>query len=126
MERTINERKHFTQEKKELIVNEHLSSGIPVSVLARKYGIHAITLYGWKRNMKNSKNNDEKFNSDFIRKLIEENDKLRAENKNLLAKVGDFSIRNEILKDAVAIAQKKVILKALQLPRKSKPIIGIK
>ena len=126
MEAAVNQRKHFTQETKDLIVSEHLSNGIPVSVLARKYGIHAITLYGWKRDMKKTKNSDEKIDSDFIRNLIEENDKLRAENKNLLAKVGDFSIRNEILKDAVAIAQKKVILKALLLPKKSKPIIGMK
>lgn len=76
--------------------------------------------------MKNSKNNDEKIDSEFIRKLIEENDTLRAENKNLLAKVGDFSIRNDILKEAVAIAQKKVILKALPLPKKSKHINGMK
>ena len=126
MELAVNQRKHFTLEKKNSIVQEHLSLGISVPVLARKYGIHAITLYGWKRNMKNSKNSDEKIDSDFIRKLIEENDTLRAENKNLLAKVGDFSIRNDILKEAVAIAQKKVILKALPLPKKSKHINGMK
>jgi transposase-like protein len=126
VEIVISQRKHFTQEKKNSIVAEHLSSGIPVSVLARKYGIHAITLYGWKRNMNRAKNSDEKIDSEFIRNLIEENDKLRSENKNLLAKVGEFSIRNDILKDAVSIAQKKVILNALPLPKKSKHINGMK
>ena len=63
---------------------------------------------------------------EFIQKLVEENDRLKNENKNLLSKVGDLSIRVDILKDAVEIAQKKAILKALQSPKKSKRIIGMK
>lgn len=125
MEAVSSRRKHFTQEKKDLIVKEHLSTGISVAVLARKYGIHAITLYGWKRNMKYKKD-DTKIDSDFIRKLIEENDRLKQENKNLLAKVGDFVVRNAILKDAVSIAQRKVILNSLTSPKKSKRINGMR
>lgn len=118
-------RKHFTQQKKQLIVQEHYSTGIPVTVLARKYGIHAITLYGWKRQM-NQKKDQTETDPEFIKKLVEENDRLKSENKNLLSKVGDLSIRVDILKDAVEIAQKKAILKALQSPKKSKRIIGMK
>lgn len=125
MEAASNRRKHFTQEKKEFIVKEHLSTGISVPVLARKYGIHAITLYGWKRSMKNKKD-DTKVDLEFIRKLIEENDRLKEENKNLLAKVGDFAVKNDILKDAVSIAQKKVILNSLTSPKKSKRINGMR
>ncbi len=125
MESTSTRRKHFTQQKKEMIVQEHYSTGLSVAVLARKYGIHAITLYGWKRQM-NHKKKQAEIDPEFIQKLIEENDRLRDENKNLLSKVGDLSIRVDILKDAVEIAQKKAILKALQSPKKSKRIIGMK
>ena len=125
MEATSSRRKHFTQQKKELIVQEHYSTGLSVAVLARKYGIHAITLYGWKRQMNHKKKQTE-VDPEFIQKLVEENDRLRDENKNLLSKVGDLSIRVDILKDAVEIAQKKAILKALQSPKKSKRIIGMK
>jgi transposase-like protein len=125
MEVSPNKRKHFTQEKKRLIVKEHFSTGIPVTVLARKYGIHAITLYGWKRQMNHKKEQSE-IDPEFIQKLIEENDKLKAENQNLKAKVGDLAIKNDILKDGLEIAQKKAILKALQLPKKSKRLIGMK
>lgn len=125
MEATSSRRKHFTQQKKEMIVQEHYSTGLSVAVLARKYGIHAITLYGWKRQMNHKKKQTE-VDPEFIQKLVEENDRLRDENKNLLSKVGDLSIRVDILKDAVEIAQKKAILKALQSPKKSKRIIGMK
>ena len=125
MEVTASKRKHFTHVRKQLIVKEHFSTGISIPVLARKYGIHAITLYGWKRNM-NQKKDQSEIDPEFIRKLIDENDRLKEENKNLMAKVGDFSIRIDILNDAVEIAQKKVILKALQLPKKSKRINGMR
>ncbi len=125
MEYTSNRRKHFTQEKKQLIINEHYSSGISIPVLARKYGVHAITLYSWKRQM-NHKKDDSPIDAEYIQKLIEENDKLKAENQNLKAKVGELAIKNDILKDGLEIVQKKAILKALQPPKKSKRLIGMK
>ncbi|MFP5519240.1 MAG: transposase [Bdellovibrionia bacterium] len=125
MEVTTYKRKFFTQEKKQQIVNEHYSQGISIPVLARKYGVHAITLYSWKRQM-NSKKTDTEINPEFIQKLIEENDRLKNENKDLMAKVGKLTIKNDILKDGLEIAQKKAILKALQSPKKSKRLIGMK
>ena len=124
MEIASSNRKTFTQEKKLEILKEH-SSGISVPVLARKYGIHAITLYGWKRKM-NQKKDESEISPELIRSLIEENAKLKKENQNLKAKVGDLSIRNDILKDGLDFAQKKAILKALESPKKSKRIIGMK
>ena len=125
MEATPNKRKHFTQEKKRSIINEHYSQGISFPVLARKYGVHAITLYSWKRQM-NHKKDESPINAEYIQKLIEENDKLKAENQNLKAKVGELAIKNDILKDGLEIVQKKAILKALQPPKKSKRLIGMK
>ncbi len=125
MEVTASKRKHFTHVRKQLIVKEHFSTGISIPVLARKYGIHAITLYGWKRNM-NQKKNQSEIDPEAIKKLVEENDRLKSENKNLMAKVGDLSIRNDILKEGLDFAQKKAILKALESPKKSKKINGMR
>jgi regulator of replication initiation timing len=74
----------------------------------------------------NQKKDKSEIDPAFIRKLIEENDRLTNENKNLMSKVGDLSIKVDILKDAVEIAQKKAVLRALQSPKKSKRIIGMK
>ena len=125
MEVTASKRKHFTHIRKQLIVKEHFSTGISIPVLARKYGIHAITLYGWKRNM-NQKKNQSEIDPEAIKKLVEENDRLKSENKNLMNKVGDLSIRNDILKEGLDFAQKKEILKALESPKKSKKINGMR
>lgn len=125
METMSNKRKYFTQEKKRLIVQEHYSQGISIAVLARKYGIHAITLYSWKRQMKQKKD-ESPISAEYIQKLIEENDKLKGEVQTLKAKVGDLTIKNDILKDGLEIVQKKAILKALQPPKKSKRLIGMK
>ncbi len=125
METTPNKRKHFTQEKKRSIINEHYSQGISFPVLARKYGVHAITLYSWKRQM-NHKKDESPIDLEYIQKLIEENDKLKGEVQTLKAKVGDLTIKNDILKDGLEIVQKKAILKALQPQKKSKRLIGMK
>lgn len=105
MEVTSSRRRHFTQEKKQLMVKEHYSQGISIPVLPRKYGVHAITLYSWKRQM-NQKKDESPINVEYIQKLIEENDKLKAENQNLKAKVGELAIKNDILKDGLEIVQK--------------------
>ena len=125
MEAMASRRKHFTQEKKELIVKEHFSSGISIPVLARKYGIHAITLYGWKRNM-NEKKEPSEMNPEYVKKIIRENDKLKSEVHSLKAKIGDLSIRNDILQEGIDFVQKKAILKALESPKKSKKINGMR
>ena len=122
---TSSRRKVFTQEKKQLIIKEHYSQGISIPVLARKYGVHAITLYSWKRQM-NHKKDESPIDLEYIQKLIEENDKLKGEVQTLKAKVGDLTIKNDILKDGLEIVQKKAILKALQPQKKSKRLIGMK
>ena len=125
MENAVRKRKYFTREKRQLIVQEHFSSGLLIAVLARKYGIHAITLYAWKRQM-NQKKEISEIDPEFIRKLIDENDRLKNEVHALKAKVGDLAVRNDILQDGIDIIQKKVALKALGSLKKSKKIIGMR
>jgi len=77
MEFSSHSRKHFTQERKELIIKEHYSQGISIPVLARKYGVHAITLYNWKREM-NHKKDQSPIDLEYIQKLMIENEKLKV------------------------------------------------
>ena len=51
----------------------------------------------------NHKKDESPVNAEYIQKLIEENDKLKAENQNLKAKVGELAIKNDILKDGLEI-----------------------
>lgn len=125
METITHQRKRFSQEKREIILNEHFSQGISIAVLARKYGVHAITLYNWKRQM-NQKKTESQINLEYVQKLIEENEKLKSENQSLKAKVGELAVKNDILKDGLEIVQKKVLLKELQSPKKSKRILGMR
>lgn len=74
----------------------------------------------------NHKKDESPIDLEYIQKLIEENDKLKGEVQTLKAKVGDLTIKNDILKDGLEIVQKKAILKALQPPKKSKRLIGMK
>lgn len=74
----------------------------------------------------NQKKDESPISAEYIQKLIEENDKLKGEVQTLKAKVGDLTIKNDILKDGLEIVQKKAILKALQPPKKSKRLIGMK
>ena len=74
----------------------------------------------------NHKKDNSPIDPEFIQKLIEENDKLKSEVHSLKAKVGDLTIKNDILKDGLEIVQKKAFLKALQPPKKSKRLIGMK
>jgi regulator of replication initiation timing len=74
----------------------------------------------------NHKKDKSPIDLEYIQKLISEVEELRAENEKLKDKVGVLSIKNDILKDSLEIVQKKALLKALQPPKKSKYLIGMK
>ena len=110
-------RRRFSREQKLLIIQEHRDKGIPISQLARQNGINPITVYQWKRNMSES---DDQIDPSKIRELLCEIQRLKNENKSLKTKVGDLSISNDILNDALDIAKKRALLKQVQLHEQSK------
>ena len=110
-------RKHFSRAQRELILKEHTEQGIPISQLARKNGIHAITIYQWKRKM--DQDNDA-ISPEKIRELLLENSKLKSENKLLKNKIADLAVSNDILHDAIEISKKRELLKQAQLLEQSK------
>ena len=80
----VNKRKHFTQNRKREILSELNAEGMTVSFLARKHGIHPITIHGWKRTLRQK---DESNSSPEVvqKELLEENKKLRDENTSLFS-----------------------------------------
>jgi transposase-like protein len=118
-------RNYFSRDKKQEILKQHTDQGIPISQLARENGIHAVTIYQWKRLM-----SDEKKESDLtpamLRELIAENSKLKKEIKQLKYKVADLSVSNDILNDALEIAKKNAILEQIELLEKSKKLKNTK
>jgi len=112
-------RRYIPKALKLEILRENQDEGVPISVLARKHGIHPITVYQWRRSQMSDEENE--LTPEKIKALILENQSLKSQVKTLKSKVGDLCITNEILEVALDIAKKKVLLKQANLAVKSKP-----
>lgn len=110
-------RTYLTNSQKLMILKENRDDGVPISILARKHGIHPITIYQWKKKMDQDEN---ELSMDKIKEILFENERLKKENKNLKVKVADLSIDTEILKDALDIVKKKSLLRQAKSQLKSK------
>lgn len=110
-------RKRFSRLQREQIIREHTEQGIPISHLARKNGINAVTIYQWKRLMNQD---DETLTPEKIRELLIEVTKLKTENKLLKCKVADLAVSNDILHEAIEISKKRELLKQAKLLEQSK------
>jgi transposase-like protein len=110
-------RKRLSKFQREQIMREHTDQGIPISQLARKNGINAVTIYQWKRLMNQD---DESITPEKIRELLHENTKLKTENKLLKCKVADLAVSNDILHEAIEISKKRELLKQVKLLEQSK------
>ena len=116
-------RRYFSKIQKEQILKEHLEQGTPISQLARKNGISAVTIYLWKRNMNKL---DDSITPEKVRELLLEISTLKSQNKHLKVKVADLSVTNDILTEAINISKKKALLKQALLLEQSKTKINLK
>ena len=123
MEGTINEtprRRCTPKALKFEILKEHREHRVPISVLARRHGIHPITVYQWKRA--HMTEDQSELSPEKMRSLLLENQTLKQQVKALKEKVGDLCISNEILETALEIAKKKALLKEVNSAGNSKPL----
>ena len=97
-------RKYFTKDQKRKILDELKSHGMTIPVLARKHDIHPVTVHKWKREMGSSKNKND--NTPDVSELLEEIERIKAENENLKKAVGEVSVDNQILKTMNEILKK--------------------
>ena len=97
-------RQYFTLAKKRKILDELKSSGMTISVLARRHEIHPVTIHKWRREMESNKNNNDQ-NVD-VSDLLSEIKKMKEENNNLKKALADVSVEAQIFKTANEILKK--------------------
>ena len=108
-------RKYFSQTQKLRILNELDFGVMSHSELARKYSLHPMTIYKWKRQMgqKQEKNTVEHS------EILDEVKELRKENDNLKKALAELALEKQILKTAKDILQRESRKKKLKLQKKS-------
>jgi len=107
-------RTYRTKSQKIELLNELKSGGMTISTLARKHGIHPITIHKWKRQMSDESKKD----LIDIHEILKELEKIKEENTHLKKAVGNMAISNEILQAAVDILKKNQRSEKLKSPKK--------
>ena len=110
----IKTRRHRTKSQKIQILNELETGGMTISFLARKHGIHPVTIHKWRRDM-SKENIKEQLD---MEEILQELEKIKEENANLKKAVGNLAVDNEILKTAVDVLKKNQRLEKLKSPKK--------
>lgn len=98
-------RRQFTVWQKRLILRELLEGGTTVSALSRKYQVHPVTIYQWKRVVDLTGTMKDPHAS--IDELLQELDKMRKENKRLRDAVGDFVVEKACQQDIIEEFKKR-------------------
>jgi transposase-like protein len=108
-------KRHYrTKTQKLQLLNELESGDMTISNLARKHGIHPVTIHKWKREMSKETKKD----SIDVNELLQELEKLKEENGHLKKAVGNMAITNEILQTAVDVLKKNQRSEKLKSPKK--------
>ena len=94
-------RNYFTKNQKLQILQELDAGGITHSDLARKHGIHPVTIHKWKRTMKSEKHDEVD-----IQAIRQEYLETLEENKMLKKALANMALKNEILQTANDVLKK--------------------
>lgn len=116
-------RRSFTKAKKMEILREISSGASTLSDLARKHDIHPVTIYSWKRNLRELMKKPEEPN---ITEILTENEKLKLEVAALKETVSDLAVRKRILECSNDIYRRDQLKKKLSTPKKSSKSSGKK
>lgn len=111
---SVERRRKWTSEEKRSIVQETYQPGMSVSLIARKYGIFPSQLFYWRRlmeegGMKGIISQDEVVPKSQFKEL----EKRLRETERVL---GKKTLENEILREAVKLAQEKKLISRQPLP----------
>jgi len=109
-------RRSFTKAKKIEILRE-VSSGVStLSDLARKHDIHPVTIYSWKRNLRELMKKPEEAD---IAAILAENEKLKLKVSALEETVSDLAVRKRILECSNDIYKRDALKKKLSTQKTS-------
>ena len=98
------------------ILREISSGSVMLSDLARKHDIHPVTIYSWKRMLRENMKKPEEINVDEI---LKENERLKLENLALKETVSDLAVRKRILECSNDIYRRDQLKKKLRTPKPS-------
>lgn len=111
---SVERRRRWTPEEKRSIVQETYQPGMNLSIIARKYGMFPSQLFTWRRlmedgGMKGISSQDEVVPKSQFKEL----EKRLRETERVL---GKKTLENEILREAVKLAQEKKLISRQPLP----------
>lgn len=98
----IRSHKRLTKEQRFNILSEHIDDGISISELSRKYQINPVTIYSWKNKM--AKEDKQALDP---KELLDEIERLKAENNKLKTAVADQALDIQTLKQFHEFLKKK-------------------
>jgi transposase-like protein len=111
-------RPYYSKAKKIQILNELNDGGITHTELARRHGIHPVTLFKWKREMTTSDDSEPEKQPDY-QELLRELESLKKENNHLKKAIGEIAVEKLILKTANDIYRRESLKKKFLLQKKS-------
>ncbi len=112
----IQRRRYFSKALKQKILSELDSGFINCSELARKHGIDPVTIYSWKRGLKDMRKDKKVVD---IEEILAENEKLKKEVAALKNTVSDLAVDKRILEISKEILLKEKRKKKFTTPNKS-------
>jgi transposase-like protein len=110
-------RRSFTKAKKMEILREISSGSSTLSDLARIHDIHPVTIYSWKRNLREQIM--KKPEEPDIAAILKENEKLKLKVSALEETVSDLAVRKRILECSNDIYKRDALKKKLSMQKTS-------
>jgi transposase len=101
----IQRRRRYTAEQKMAFVQEASQPGMTISYVARRHGIAPSLIFGWRRRMSEGGKEAIRADDEVVSKA--EVLALRKEVRELQRVLGKKTLENEILREAVKVAQEK-------------------
>jgi transposase len=113
---SVERRRRWTPEEKQAVVQETYLPGMSVSLIARKYDINPSQLFYWRRLMEDGALKGIKSQEEVVPKShVKE---LERRIRELERSLGKKTLENDILKEAIKIAQEKKLISR-------QPLLGI-
>jgi len=109
-------RRTFSKGQKMEILREISSGSMSLSDLARKHDIHPVTIYSWKRNLRETMKKPEEAD---IAEILKENERLKLEISALKETVSDLAVGKRILECSNDILRRNQLKKKLSMQLKS-------
>lgn len=111
---SVERRRRWTPEEKKAMIDETYQPGMSVSAVARKYGIFPTQLFQWRRIMESGALSAVGSGEEVV--ALSEFKTVEKRVRELERMLGRATLENQILRDAVKLAQKKKLISRQPLP----------